>query len=383
MQVVLRRTAPILASVPFIGMATGALFLLIALELERADFSNAMVGVVTAAYYLGSVTGTVFFGRIVRRIGFRSALFLCLVGLAASTLALSNAATPTSWLLLRFVGGVALGSTYVVTDSWLACLAGPQTRGRLLASYEVLRLGAVSLGPIVLVMAPNTYGFFYATALYGMALVGPLLAAGSEVGGLKVHTGAGLAEMLLRFWPILALPFCAGFSNAAFYGLGSLYALEQGLSVAQVTIFVSVVLASPLLSAFPAGAMADRFSPMMAATLFAALACCASTAMALAPPSTIWGLGILGVLVGGFIVPLYMLALAHMADHVSGDRTLSMASAGLVSYMGGGLAGPALSGAIMDVVGASGLYMTIGAATCVATGATLYDWRIRRRRANG
>ena len=61
MQVVLRRTAPILASVPFIGMATGALFLLIALELERADFSNAMVGVVTAAYYLGSVTGTVFF----------------------------------------------------------------------------------------------------------------------------------------------------------------------------------------------------------------------------------------------------------------------------------------------------------------------------------
>ena len=52
-------------------------------------------------------------------------------------------------------------------ESWISGLATPATRGRMFATYETLRIGAVALGPLLLVVASTHTAF----ALIGLAFV--------------------------------------------------------------------------------------------------------------------------------------------------------------------------------------------------------------------
>ncbi len=70
-----RRAGWLLLAAPFFGFSTGALFPLVALELNRLGFGEAFVGSVTSLYYAGSVTGALTYGWILNRVGYKGAGF--------------------------------------------------------------------------------------------------------------------------------------------------------------------------------------------------------------------------------------------------------------------------------------------------------------------
>ena len=70
-----RRVAWLLVAAPFFGFSTGALFPLVALELDRLGFGEAFIGSVTSLYYAGSVTGALTYGRILNRVAYKGAFF--------------------------------------------------------------------------------------------------------------------------------------------------------------------------------------------------------------------------------------------------------------------------------------------------------------------
>ncbi len=69
------RVGWLLVAAPFFGFSTGALFPLVALELDHRGFGEAFIGSVTSFYYAGSVTGALTYGWIVNRVGYKAAFF--------------------------------------------------------------------------------------------------------------------------------------------------------------------------------------------------------------------------------------------------------------------------------------------------------------------
>ena len=154
--VMFRRAGWLFLAAPFFGVSTGALFPLVALELNRLGFGEAFVGSVTSLYYAGSVTGALTYGWVLNRVGYKVAFFAMAMLAGVATFALTQFDDPFVWLGLRFLGGYALGGYYIVVDSWVPALGTRRTRGRLFAGFETLRLLATAIGPSLIVVGATT-----------------------------------------------------------------------------------------------------------------------------------------------------------------------------------------------------------------------------------
>ncbi len=370
-----RRAGWLLAAVPFFGIATGAMFPLIALELDRAGFDEAFIGTVTSLYYAGSVTGALTYGWLVNRVGYKAAFIAISLLAGAASFALTQFDEPSIWLVLRFVGGYALGGYYIVVDSWVSALGTRQTRGRLFATYEALRLLATASGPSLIVIGATTESFTAVSVGYFLAFWPALLNEAPPPQTRKSSIFSNLTSISRCFPFALAVAFCGGVANASFYGLSAVYAKGLGLEATLIAVFVGVVLVAPAITEIPIGALADRYRrmPLAASTSFAAMLACLF--LALHEPSS-FGISLAAsITVGGCLVPLYALGLSRIVDSVGERDAVKATTAGLLAYNGGALCGPFLAGVSMEIFGGTGLYIFLGAVSAIAMTLSVLDTR--------
>ena len=363
---------PLLA-VPLFALATGALFPLVALKLDRLGFGETFVGFVTSLYYAGSVTGALTYGLVVKRIGYKAAFVLMATLAAGTAFALSLFNDPGVWFSLRFLGGYALGGYYIVMDSWIAALGTRQTRGRLFALYETIRLLATGAGPLLIVAGSTTASLTLVAIGYGLSTAPILMATDPHSETKSQDLSAGLASIARCFPLPLLVAFCGGVANASFYGLSAIYAKDMGLAPAMIAIFVGVVLVAPAVSEIPIGALADRYRrmPVAVAVSFTAVASCVFITTVM--PANVMALITASVFVGGCLVPLYALGLARIVDAVGEREVIRATTAGLLAYNAGALCGPAAAGLAMEEMGPGGLYIFLGLVASGAMFAAMID----------
>lgn len=377
LRTVFRRAGWLLAAVPFFGISTGALFPLVALELDRLGFGEGFVGFATSLYYAGSVAGVLTYGWVLTRFGYKTSFVLVATLASVASYALTLSEGPISWLGLRFLGGYALGAYYVVVDSWVSALGTRNTRGRLFATYETLRLIATAIGPSLIVIGATSASVSLVACGYAVSFV-PVLLSGAPAPRPEAQSLSTDLTGMARCFPFaLAIALCGGVANASFYGLSAIYAKEIGFDKAAVALFVGIVLVAPAISEVPIGALADRLRRMPVAAGASMLAAAASLALALWPPASFWLVAAAGVLVGGSMVPLYALGLSRMVDAVGEQDAVPATTAGLLAYNVGALSGPVAAGLVMQQLGPSGLYLFLAAVAAVAAIASMADmtWR--------
>lgn len=368
-----RKAGWLFAAVPLFAVATGALFPLVALELDRLGYGEAFVGTVTSLYYGGSVTGALTYGLVVNRLGYKLSFVLIATFAAAAAFALTLFDDPRLWFAFRFLGGYALGGYYIIVDSWVSALGTRQTRGRVFATYETLRLLATGVGPLLIVTGSATASLALVAFGYLLSVAPILMATAPPSQTKKRDLSAGLIR-LARCFPLpLAVAFCGGVANASFYGLSAIYAKDVGLAPALIAVFVGIVLVAPALTGIPIGALADRHRrmPVAAASALTAFAACAIVVFA--RPTDVVLLTALSVVVGGCMVPLFALGLSRIVDAVGKHDVLRATTAGLLAYNAGALCGPALAGAAMESIGPSGLYVFLGTVAITAAFMAIAD----------
>ncbi len=373
-----RRAGWLLAAAPFFGVSTGALFPLVALELDRLGFGEVFVGSATSLYYAGSVTGALTYGWILNRVGYKVAFFAIAMVAGAASFALTQFDEPLVWLSLRFLGGYALGGYYIVVDSWVSALGTRRTRGRLFASFETLRLLATALGPLLIVMGATTTSFTLVAIGYAVSFVPALFndAPTPNAKGRKLSGGiAGLAQC---FPFALAVAFCGGVANASFYGLSAVYAKAIGFDAVLIAMFVGVVLVAPAVTAIPIGALADRFRRMPVAACISGLSAFSCFFVSLVHPMSFWAATAASVVAGGCLVPLYALGLSRIIDAVGEQGAILATTTGLLAYNAGALCGPIAAGFAMERIGPTGLYVFLGGIASVATLLAVADMQVSR-----
>jgi len=365
-------------AVPFFGLSTGALFPIIALRLDQLGFNGGFIGFVTSLYYVGSLIGTLTFGYIVRRIGYKPGFMIAAVVAGVTTYLLTATSEPSAWLALRFIGGYALGAYYVVVDSWVAALGTRNTRGKLFASYETIRLTATALGPPLLIAGAVTTSLLLIAIGYLCSFI-PATFSPTPVIAEKETPGFRYLAGIFRCFPLaLTLAFCGGAANASFYGLGAIYASDTGLSIPEIALFVSAVLIAPALIEIPIGAIADKFTRASTAIGMTAIAATSAFIVVSIAPQTPWIVAGFGMLVGSCIVPLYALGLSRIVDATGSGTAILASTAASITYNIGASIGPASAGVAMQTFGPTGLYVFLGMVAILAGTAALCDLSPRR-----
>lgn len=372
------RTAGLFAAVPMFGLATGAMFPLVALELEAFGKSSGFIGNVTTAYYFGAFVAAATFGLVQKSAGPVLAFVLSATIAAAAAFALRFAETEIAWLLLRFTGGYALGAYYTVIDGWFQGLSDRSHRGKVFAAYETLRLASTALGPSLLIFGSLEANQMIIAGAYVLSIL-PILTVPRQTAQLQQSLRLkGVSQIVACFPAALALCACGGFANASFYGLSAIYATEMGWGEKGVALFIGIVLVAPAASEIPIGAAADRFGRLTVAIVLAAGAVAACIVLAkVAFASAVVGASI-AALAAAAIVPLYALGLSRIADASPPGDIVDATTACLVAYNLGAFAGPAASGVIMDLAGPGGLYMALAACAFCALLAAVADRKLGR-----
>ena len=115
-------------------------------------------GLITAALLLGAALGALFAGRLADRVGRRHTLWLLAGTFVAGAVACAVAPDRAALAAFRFLLGLAVGGASVVVPTYLAELAPPEIRGRLVTQNELLIVSGQLLAFAVNAVIAHVWG---------------------------------------------------------------------------------------------------------------------------------------------------------------------------------------------------------------------------------
>ncbi|MEQ9055431.1 MAG: MFS transporter [Roseovarius confluentis] len=336
------------------------------------EFSTAELSVITSAYFVGFLFGSRVTPELIRRVG-HIRVFAALGSFISAVLVLYPTITePWAWILLRVIFGFSFSGVYVTAESWLNNASTNQTRGKALSLYMIVQMsGIVASQALLNVADPAGYVLFVIPSVLVSLSFAPILLSVTPTPAFETAKAMSLVD-LFRVSPTgIVGMFIMGMVFAAQFGMASVYGTEAGLSVAEISIFVSAIFTGGMVLQFPFGWFSDRMDRRVLILLAAVVAGVASV-LGFAFGGSFEMLLVAGFLIGGMSNPLYALLLAYTNDYLGTDD-MAAASGGLIFVNGmGAILGPILTGWAMSVAGPAGFWAYLAVTFAVLSVYVLY-----------
>lgn len=363
--------AALLAGAGLLLLGNGLIGVLVPMRASLEGFPGVVVGLLSTSFSVGFLGGCLYAPRLLARVGHVRAFAVIAAVAASCLLVFPLAVAPAPWLALRAALGACNAGLLMTVESWIAERSSSEQRGQVFAAYMVLNLVAVTLGQLGLVLSdPSGHVLFVLAAIVttlSLVPVGltrtqnpePVQRVRLQLGRLYENSPVAVAGCLV-----------AGFASGAFSGLGVVYALELGLSVGAVAVFMSAAVVGGALLQLPVGRLSDRLDRRLVLAGGCAASAALGSVLALLPS---WfdgrpGAGLLagaGFAYGAAIFTIYGLATAHANDRAEPEEFVEVSSGLLLVWAVGAIVGPLAASLLMERVGAGGLFWT----TAVAHGA--------------
>ncbi|MFT5434116.1 MAG: MFS family permease, partial [Myxococcota bacterium] len=240
----------LLLGVCCLQVGNGIVATLIPATLGAAGWSEAQIGAVAAALYVGLLAGTGIAPHLINRIGHRRGVALAALLGGASAALLGHSAGPLCGVA-RLLHGFSLAVLFVAIESWVA-EAGGSRRGRAVTAYTSVTYAALAVAPW-LVQAGGGFG------LAGLMLA--LVAV--PIGWLRCEparpgTGAGAVGGAPIQPRDLTTALASGATAGALMSLTPLYCQRMGMGNGEMSLFLSAPLVVGLALQAPLGRWLDR-----------------------------------------------------------------------------------------------------------------------------
>ena len=339
-------------------VGTGLFNTYMGLRLSADSVSEIWIGTLISAYYLGLVCGARVGHRLIIRVGHVRAFAAAAVLSICMVLAQMLVDSLWFWLLLRVVAGVSLVTQYMVIESWLNEQTENHRRGRVFSVYLVMSGTGTALGQLAITLYPtlDARPLIFVAICQALSLFPILLS-------VRTHPQAQVpAPLDFKYFgrlvpQALVTAFVAGNICGAFYGLAAVYAIKQGLSTAQVALYTATTVLAGVVSQWPMGWLADRYSRK---TLVQINAIGMTVLTALMWGWFAWPFWFMLLVAAGFGVfqfTLYGLASGLANESIESDRRVGLTAIFLMTYGVGACLGPIFAGALMRWAGAGMLYV--------------------------
>ncbi len=372
--------AALFLSIFLMQISTGGLGPLDVLSGTELGFTNAQIGLLGSAHYLGFFIGCWWAPRLMGSVGHSRAFAAFTAAGAIGMLAHMLVLDPNAWALMRVASGMSVAGCYTVVESWLQARVTNDTRGRTMGGYRMVDMvGSLGGQLIIGVLEPAHYVSYNLLALLCCATLLPLTLTRARPPETPDAPRLSPALAWAKSPLAVAGVMVAAVSSAAFRMVGPLYGTEVGLRPDQIAIFLAAFVLGGAIAQLPAGWLADRYDRrwVLIGLSLAALPACAVTI-------GVSGLGtgpVMGaaLLFGLITFPIYSISAAHAHDWAEDHERVELSAALMFFFALGAIVAPFLTSGLIALYGPPALFAFIAAAHLVLVGFGLV--RMRRRAA--
>ena len=349
----------------FTGLAlllvtAGVFSTLVGIRAELKQLPTLVSGGITTAYYAGFLLGSWYTLRALKQVGHIRVYAALASLLSASVLITGVYDSPIVWILMRSSTGFCFAGLYVVAESWLNGLATNTFRGRLLAVYNVVTIGAYGAGQLLVFNfdARTLTGFAFAAVVSSLAVIPVVMSEQAATPNVDNHTHITMRE-LARIVPTGAgTILLVGLAHGGMLGMAVIYATREGLSVGRVGILIAAINLGGMALTWPISSASDDLDRRIIGVLSTLAVIVLGLVMLTQTPSS-WLTTALLFAIGGFSFPLYAVGGAYTNDWVSQEQMGAAASQLVTLYGFGAMIGPLVAAPFLDIIGTQGFAWSI------------------------
>ncbi|SFG73849.1 MFS transporter [Neptunomonas qingdaonensis] len=238
----------------------GLIGILLPVRMGMEGMSTDTIGLVLSMYAVGMLMGGLYCRRLISRVGhiriFSASAALSAIAILACSLTMNE----WIWGAMRMLMGFCIACAFAVIDGWLSEASSDKTRGRILATSQVVVMAAIFCGQFLLNLAPPTSQtiFIVAGMLLCLALI-PLIM--SRRVGPVIHETHGMSfKQLLTLSPLGVVScFFGGLLYSAMVNMLPVFAANYDISGFELTLYMASAILGAFLLQFPVGMLSDRF----------------------------------------------------------------------------------------------------------------------------
>ena len=339
------------ASALFFLMGAGVLSTQLSLRMTQAGFSTLTIGITLACYFLGLMNGYFFCHRLIQRVGHIRAFAVFAASTTIIIILHGLYISAIFWAILRFFNGITIFGLFMVVESWLNECSQSHNRGRVFSIYMTLAYLGIGIGQQLLNLG-NDSGqelFWIAALLFSLSLI-PVSTTQSVHPELPQRTRYTFRALFQKVPLGMLGCFAAGLVNSAFFAMAPVFGTKIGLSVFQLSWFMSATVIGGFAVQWIIGIISDRFDRTRVLTIIAGLMALLSLSIAINKEMPYHWLLAEMVIFGGLIFSVYPLAVARANDVFEGKDAVAISSALLLCFSIGAIFGPILASITMTLL---------------------------------
>ncbi len=326
---------------------------------EIEGFTTFEMSLVMSGYFVGFLFGSRMAPEMIRRVG-HVRVFAALGSMISSVMLLYPTWTdPWAWGIARILIGFCFSGVYVTAESWLNNASSNENRGKALSLYMIVQMiGIVSAQALLIVADPGGFILFIIPSVLVSISFAPILLSISPTPAFDTTKPMTLMQ-IYHTSPLGCVGmFLLGGVFSAQFGMGAVYGGKAGLSVGEISAFVSSFYVGALIIQYPLGWLSDKMDRRLL-ILIASAGVAVGALVAMLFGTFFFVLLSAAFVVGGLSNPLYSLLIAYTNDFLQ-HEDMAAAAGGLIFINGlGAIAGPLITGWMMGVMGPSGFFLYI------------------------
>jgi len=349
----------------FTGLAlllvtAGVYSTLVGIRAELKQLPTLVSGGITTAYYAGFLLGSWYTLRALKQVGHIRVYAALASLLSASVLITGVYNSPLIWIIMRSSTGFCFAGLYVVAESWLNGLASNTFRGRLLAMYNVVTIGAYGAGQLLVFNfdARTLTGFAFAAVVSSLAVIPVVMSEQAATPNVDNHTHITMRELAKIVPTGAGTILLVGLAHGGMLGMAVIYATREGLGVGRVGILIAAINLGGMALTWPISSASDDLDRRIIGVLSSLAVIVLGLVMLTQTPSS-WFTTALLFAIGGFSFPLYAVGGAYTNDWVSQEQMGAAASQLVTLYGFGAMIGPLVAAPFLDIIGTQGFAWSI------------------------
>ena len=349
----------------FTGLAlllitAGVFSTLVGIRAELKHLPTLISGGITTAYYAGFLLGSWYTLRALKQVG-HIRVYAALASLLSASILIAGAYdSPLVWIIMRSSTGFCFAGLYVVAESWLNGLATNTFRGRLLAMYNVVTIGAYGVGQLLVFNfdARTLTGFAFAAVVSSLAVIPVAISEQATTPHVENNTHITMRELAKIVPTGAGTILLVGLAHGGMLGMAVIFATREGLSIGRVGILIAAINLGGMALTWPISSASDDIDRRIIGVLSSLAVIVMGLLMLTQTPSS-WLTTALLFAIGGFSFPLYAVGSAYTNDWVSPEQMGAAASQLVMLYGFGAMIGPLVAAPFLDIIGTYGFAWSI------------------------
>ncbi|WP_439155205.1 MFS transporter [Yoonia sp.] len=352
---------------------------LLGLRGDQEGFSTFALSLVMSAYFLGFLFSSRFTPGLIRRVG-HVRVFAAMGSLISAVLITYPVLVePWAWILGRVIIGFCFCGVYITAESWLNDTSTNENRGKALSLYMIVQMAGIVFAQWIVSRGDvSGYVLFIIPSVLVSLAFAPILLSVKPTPAFATTKPMTIRQVIAASPLACVGMFMLGGVFSAQFGMSAVYGNRVGLTVGQISLFISSIYVAALVLQYPIGWLSDRMD-RRALIIWIALIGGFGSLLAFFVPGSFLLIVITGAIVGGTSNPLYALLIAYANDYLE-KEDMAAASGGLLFINGlGAIMGPLIVGWMMDRIGVNGFWLFTACLMLAIGGYGLYRATQRSR----